>query len=153
MTNDGEAADRLTHPRYEHEKEYRVLLNRPPDDEQLAAWARGVVLADGFRTGAARLWREPGGRSQRWLRLVLYEGHKRQIRESAKALGLRVERLIRVRLGPFALGPLGPGEWRLASSTELSGLERETKARRGTPERGRRTRPRPREAATIKESR
>lgn len=123
MTNDGEAAERLAHPRYEHEKEYRVLLNRPPDEAQLAAWARGLVLADGHRTRPARVWHEPGGRSQRWLRLVLHEGHKRQIRESARALGLHVERLVRVRLGPFALGTMKPGEWRLATGAEIARLQ------------------------------
>jgi len=122
LTNDGPSADRLAHPRYEHEKEYRVLLNRPPDEEQQAAWRRGLVLADGYRTGPARLSREPGGRAQRWYRLVLREGHKRQIRESAKALGLRVERLIRIRLGPFMLGTMKLGEWRLATPAEVEGI-------------------------------
>jgi 23S rRNA pseudouridine2605 synthase len=122
MTNDGEAAERLAHPRYEHEKEYRVLLNRPPDEKQLASWARGLVLADGHHTRPARVWREAGGRSQRWLRLVLREGHKRQIRESARVLGLRVERLIRVRFGPFDLGTMKPGEWRMATEAEIAHL-------------------------------
>jgi 23S rRNA pseudouridine2605 synthase len=122
LTNDGEAAERLAHPRYEHEKEYRALLNRPPDAEQLLAWGRGLVLADGHRTLPARVWRESGGRSQRWVRLVLREGHKRQIRESARVLGLRVERLIRVRLGPFALGTMKTGEWRLATGAEIAKL-------------------------------
>jgi 23S rRNA pseudouridine2605 synthase len=75
LTNDGAAAERLAHPRYEHEKEYRVLLNRPPDEDQLASWTRGVVLPDGHRTRPARVWREPGGRSQRWMRLVLPRSH------------------------------------------------------------------------------
>ncbi|HMK08726.1 MAG TPA: pseudouridine synthase [Anaerolineales bacterium] len=130
LTNDGGAAERLAHPRYEHEKEYRVLLNRAPDEEQMAAWARGLVLADGHRTRPARLWREDGGRSQRWLRLVLREGHKRQVRESARALGLRVERLIRVRLGPFTLGPMRPGEWRQATAAEVAQLGAAATARR-----------------------
>lgn len=135
MTNDGEAAERLAHPRYEHEKEYRVLLNRPPDEKQLASWGRGLVLPDGHRTRPARLWREAGGRSQRWLRLVLREGHKRQIRESARVLGLRVERLIRVRVGPFSLGTMKPGEWRLASQAELAQLGRPGKAPARRPSR------------------
>lgn len=154
LTNDGDAADRLTHPRYEHEKEYRVQLNRAPDDEQLASWARGLVLADGHRTRPARLWREPGGRSQRWLRLVLREGHKRQIRESAKTVGLHVVRLIRVRLGPFELGAMKPGEWRLATSAELAGRERTPNPpRRRPPERNRSAQPGRRSAAPAKESR
>ena len=55
LTNDGDLANRLTHPRYGHEKEYRVLVARRPDDEQLATWRRGVVLADGYRTVPAEV--------------------------------------------------------------------------------------------------
>lgn len=135
LTNDGEAADRLAHPRFEHEKEYRVLLDRAPDAGQLAAWGRGLVLPDGHRTRPARLWREAGGRSQRWLRLILREGHKRQIRESAKVLGLRVVRLIRLRQGPFTLGTLKTGEWRLASAAEIAQLEPTAASARRRPRR------------------
>jgi pseudouridine synthase len=110
LTNDGELAERLAHPRYEHEKEYRVMLNRAPQAEQIETWSRGLVLADGYRTRPALLRREPRGTAGRWLRVVLREGHKRQIRESARAVGLHVERLIRIRLGPFRLGKLKPGE-------------------------------------------
>jgi 23S rRNA pseudouridine2605 synthase len=124
FTNDGEAAHHLTHPRYEHEKEYRVLLDRTPDAEQIEAWRRGVVLADGHRTRPANVRREEPGRAGRWLRLVLREGHKRQIRETARALGLGVERLIRIRLGPFKLGSLHPGEWRLGEPAEIGQLTR-----------------------------
>lgn len=146
MTNDGAAAERLAHPRYEHEKEYRVLLNRPPDEAQLAAWARGLVLADGHHTRPARLWRESGGRSQRWMRLVLCEGHKRQIRESARTLGLRVERLIRIRLGPFHLGAMKAGEWRLATAAELNQLAAPAKSagRAGRPPSAKRSPGKPR---------
>jgi 23S rRNA pseudouridine2605 synthase len=98
------------------------LLNRARDEGQLLSWARGLVLGDGHRTRPARVWREAGGRSQRWLRLVLREGHKRQIRESARVLGLRVERLVRVRVGPFVLGTLKTGEWRLATAAETASL-------------------------------
>jgi len=134
LTNDGESAERLSHPRYEHEKEYRVLLDRPPEDDRLDVWRRGVVLADGHRTRPAIVRREPGGRSQRWIRLVLREGHKRQIRESARALGLRVERLVRIRVGPFHLGTLRPGEWRLATDSETArlGLADAARARRAS---------------------
>jgi 23S rRNA pseudouridine2605 synthase len=53
LTNDGELANQLTHPRYGHEKEYRVLVARHPDDEQLEIWRKGVVLEDGFKTSPA----------------------------------------------------------------------------------------------------
>lgn len=124
LTNDGGSAERLSHPRYEHDKEYRVLLNRSPDNQQLELWSRGLVLADGYRTRPAWVRREAGPRSDRWVRVVLKEGHKRQIRESARALGLRVERLIRIRLGPFLLDDLKPGEWRLATAEETAGIDR-----------------------------
>lgn len=131
FTNDGEAANRLTHPRYEHEKEYRVLLDRAPDQDQLEAWRRGVVLADGHRTRPADVRREGTSRADRWVRLVLREGHKRQIRETARVLGLGVERLIRVRLGPFNLGTLRPGEWRLGLEAEVQRLTRRPNAAAG----------------------
>ena len=56
MTNDGDLANKLTHPRYEHEKEYRVLVAKQPDGEQLSLWRRGVVLEDGFKTGPAGVY-------------------------------------------------------------------------------------------------
>ncbi len=124
LTNDGDLAERLSHPRHEHEKEYRIQVNRSPDEEQIERWSRGLTLADGFRTRPARVWRERGGRSNRWLRIVLHEGHKRQIRESARAVGLRVERLIRIRFGPFHLGTLKPGEWRIATAAEVDQISR-----------------------------
>lgn len=134
FTNDGEAAHRLSHPRYVHDKEYRVLLDRHPDSPQIEAWRRGVVLADGHRTRPAVVRREEPGRTGRWLRIILQEGHKRQIRETARALGLRVERLIRVRLGPFELGSLKSGEWRLGSAAEVRQVrDQAVRARRRSP--------------------
>jgi 23S rRNA pseudouridine2605 synthase len=112
------------------------------------------MLGDGYRTRPARVWRERGGRTNRWLRLVLREGHKRQIRESARAVGLRVERLIRVRLGPFHLGTMGPGEWRLASPGELEQISpsRRAPAGRRRDPRLQRARGRPVASARVKES-
>lgn len=122
LTNDGELANRLTHPRYEHEKEYRVLLNRSPDEAQLSAWRHGVVLEDGARTLPAAVQREAGGADTAWVRIVMHEGRKRQIRETALALGLRVRRLVRVRLGTLRLGDLKPGEWRRLTAAEVDHL-------------------------------
>jgi 23S rRNA pseudouridine2605 synthase len=119
LTNDGNVAHLLTHPRFEHEKEYRVQLDRRPDDDQLEAWRHGVVLVDGFRTKKARIWSEksiPGGE---WIRVILEEGHKRQIRETARALGLRVKRIIRTRMHTIDLGDLKTGEWRVLSNAEV----------------------------------
>lgn len=112
LTNDGELANRLAHPRYEHEKEYRVLLDRDPGDEDLEAWRKGVQLPDGRRTLPAKVWRERGADSSPWIRVVLRQGLKRQIRLTARVLGLDVRRLVRVRFAGVDLGDLEAGEWR-----------------------------------------
>jgi 23S rRNA pseudouridine2605 synthase len=121
LTNDGELADRLTHPRYESEKEYRVLVKGEPDAERLAAWRRGVVL-EGERTAPAEVTRAERAPTGTWLRIVMHEGRKHQIRDIGQLLGLPVQRLIRVRLGSLRLGSLQPGEWRRLIAAELAQL-------------------------------
>jgi 23S rRNA pseudouridine2605 synthase len=90
MTNDGELANRLTHPRYGHQKEYRVLLARRPDDRQLDTWARGIVLEDGHHTAPAQVRFESTAGKGAWVRVIMGEGRKRQIREVGKQIGLPV---------------------------------------------------------------
>jgi 23S rRNA pseudouridine2605 synthase len=68
LTNDGELANRLTHPRYGHEKEYRVQVVNRPDDRQLEAWRHGVVLEDGYRTAPAQV-RVESNAQRLWLRV------------------------------------------------------------------------------------
>ena len=122
LTNDGELANRITHPRYGHEKEYRVLLARHPDDKQLGALRRGVVLEDGYRTLPAKVWMaEDAGRGA-WSHFILTEGRKRQIREMCGQLALPVVRLVRIRIGSLLLGRLKPGEWRFLSPQEVATL-------------------------------
>ncbi|HPN50830.1 MAG TPA: pseudouridine synthase [Anaerolineaceae bacterium] len=123
LTNDGELANHLTHPRYEHEKEYRVLLVTHPDEEQLAIWRRGVVLEDGYRTAPAKVDVEGNVGKGTWLRIVMHEGKKRQIREVGKTIGLPVERIIRVRIATLKLGNLKPGEWRYLTREEVAALQ------------------------------
>ncbi|MGQ9502448.1 MAG: pseudouridine synthase [Anaerolineae bacterium] len=121
LTDDGELANLLTHPRYKHTKEYHVCVVGRPEEETLDKWRKGVFL-DGRRTAPAEvtvLHREPG---QTWLRVVLHEGRKRQIRRIAAMLGHPVKRLIRVRIGPIQLGKLKPGEWRLLREGEVAQL-------------------------------
>lgn len=140
LTNDGALAERLTHPRYGHEKEYRVLLDRVPEAEQLEAWRKGVVLPDGVRTRPARVWRAQDAGPGAWIGVVLQEGRKRQLRETARALGLRVRRLVRTRLGTLELGRLAPGEWRRLTPAEVRTLAR---GRAAGPRRGLRRGERP----------
>lgn len=123
LTNDGELANELTHPRYGHEKEYRVLVARQPDAEQMTALRKGVVLEDGKRTLPAQIWVErPFGKGA-WMRFVLKEGRKRQIREMGEMLGLPVVRIIRVRIGELRLGNLRPREWRHLTEEEVRTLK------------------------------
>lgn len=123
LTNDGELANRLTHPRYGHEKEYRVLVVTKPDEEQLSALRRGIVLEDGYRTAPAKVTVEGEAGKGSWLRFVLREGRKRQIREMGSRIGLPVQRIIRLRIGTLLLGNLKPGEWRYLTLKEIEGLK------------------------------
>jgi 23S rRNA pseudouridine2605 synthase len=127
LTNDGELANRLTHPRYGHEKEYRVLVASHPDDEQLAIWRRGVVMDDGHRTAPAKIEIESPAGKGTWLNVVLNEGRKRQIREVGKQIGLPVAKIIRVRIGSLKLGNLKSGEWRYLNHQEVESLREQPK--------------------------
>ena len=111
LTNDGELTDRLTHPRYESEKEYRVLVRGEPRGSQLSDWGRGVML-EGTRTAPAVVERLEKAQTSTWLRVVMHEGRKHQIRDIGRLLGLPVQRLIRVRMGGLLLGDLALGQWR-----------------------------------------
>ncbi len=127
LTNDGDLANRLTHPRYAHEKEYHVLVARYPDSEQLEIWRRGVVLDDGYRTAPAQVSVLKKFGKGAWLRVVMREGRKRQIREIGAQIGLPVVRIIRVRIGTLHLGNLKPRQWRYLTEAEIAGLKSLTK--------------------------
>lgn len=124
MTNDGDLANRLTHPRYGHEKEYKVLLARRPDDKQLQTWARGVVLEDGHRTGPAQVRFSSTAGKGAWVQVIMGEGRKRQIREVGLLLGLPVVRILRTRIGSLRLGSLKPRQWRYLTAQEISELQK-----------------------------
>jgi 23S rRNA pseudouridine2605 synthase len=131
LTDDGELANLLTHPRYQHEKEYLVLVNGRPSDKTLQAWRRGVLL-DEKPTAPARVsfFRSQGGSTL--LRVAMHEGRKRQIRRVASLLGHPVRELTRVRLGPLQLGTLESGQWRYLTSKEIRELEAlKKRSRRG----------------------
>ncbi|MDP2965680.1 MAG: pseudouridine synthase [Pelolinea sp.] len=123
LTNDGEIANQLTHPRYEHEKEYHVQVSKAPDPEQLNIWRKGVVIEGGYRTMPARVDILPQDKTGKWLRVILKEGKKRQIREIGISIGLPVKRIIRRRIGPVEVGRLNPGEWRRLTSQEIRSLK------------------------------
>jgi len=125
MTNDGELTNKLTHPRYGHEKEYRVLVARRPDEKQFEAWRRGVVLEDGDKTAPADVSFISSSGKGAWIRVVMGEGKKRQIREVGRLLGLPVVKIIRLRIGTLKLGNLKPRQWRHLTENEVLELKGE----------------------------
>jgi pseudouridine synthase len=129
LTNDGNLAHKLTHPRYEHPKTYQVLVKDMPSEDVLASWRRGVIL-EGRRTAQAevRVLKKEGHNT--WLEIVLREGRKRQIRRVAAMLGHPAMRVIRVGLGPLVLGDLQPGAWRRLKPEEVKALSKVREARR-----------------------
>jgi 23S rRNA pseudouridine2605 synthase len=117
LTNDGELANRLTHPRYEVPKAYRVQLRRPPSESDLRKLERGIELEDGM-TAPAKVRRL----GEREVEIVLREGRNRQVRRMAEAVGNGVISLRRVRFGPIALGELTEGEARRLTPDEVESL-------------------------------
>jgi 23S rRNA pseudouridine2605 synthase len=121
LTDDGELTHRLTHPSYEHEKEYHVWVEGKPKARTLQRLREGIELEDGFTWPAevTVLRQEAGGT---WLRFVIHEGRRRQLRRMCQAVGHRVLRLMRVRLGPVRLGDLPPGSHRPLTEDERDGI-------------------------------
>ena len=135
MTNDGDLAHHVTHPRYQHEKEYLALVEGEPTQETLERWLKGIWYeGERLRVDSVKVIRELGmlarrqhwndaRRGETWLRIVLHEGKKREIRHLCGALGHPVRRLIRIRIGPIELGMLPVGEWRVLSEREIDQLK------------------------------
>ncbi|MFL5872911.1 MAG: pseudouridine synthase [Solirubrobacterales bacterium] len=123
LTNDGELADRLTHPRYEVQKTYRVRLGKSIADRELERLARGVELEDGptAPTQVRRL-------AEREIEVVLREGRNRQVRRMIEAVGNRVVSLRRVSFGPLVLGRLQEGGGRKLSEAEIARLREASQA-------------------------
>jgi 23S rRNA pseudouridine2605 synthase len=123
LTNDGELAHRLAHPRHRVEKEYLTEVGGRPSPRQLAKLKRGVDLDDG--PARALDARAAGGSGDRGaVRLVLAEGRKREVRRMLDVVGLPVRRLVRTRVGPVRLGRLRPGELRALLPEEVRALYR-----------------------------
>ena len=123
LTNDGELANRVMHPRYGVEKEYLAEVEGSPGRRHAARLVRGVALEDGWaRARSARPVAGPGGRGA--MRVVMAEGRKREVRRMLEAVGLPVRRLVRVRIGPVRLGRLRPGEVRELEPDEVRELWR-----------------------------
>jgi pseudouridine synthase len=121
LTNDGELANLLTHPRYGVQKEYLAEVEGRPTPRHLARIREGVDLEDGpARAASVRIVEARGDRGH--LRLVMTEGRKREVRRLLAAVGLPVRRLVRLRVGPVTLGTLAPGTSRELTIDEVRGL-------------------------------
>ncbi len=123
LTNDGELANRLSHPRYEHDKEYEVRVTRKPDDKQLEILRRGIVLEDGYRTLPAVVEIKNYTKNGAWLKVILREGKNRQIRRMGVRINLPVREIRRVRIGPVELGKLQSGNFRYLKPEEIKALK------------------------------
>jgi 23S rRNA pseudouridine2605 synthase len=124
LTNDGKLGFRLSHPRYEIERVYRVGVRGDMGDNRIKDLRKGVRLEEGeVRPRRVRV----AGRDAdtTFLEITLCEGKKREIRRMVAACGFEVDRLKRIRFGPVGLGDLRPGEWRHMTRDEVRGLRRE----------------------------
>lgn len=126
LTNDGDLANRLSHPRYRHSKTYKVVVRGLPSPESLERWEKGVFLEeeDGTQIKTAPCFVKivEGGAKETTLRIVMTEGKKRQIRRTAVSLGHPVISLIRTQIGRLMLGTLHSGEWRELNSKDVTAL-------------------------------
>ncbi len=116
VTNDGALTLQLTHPRYEHEKEYRVWCDAPLSEREMHALRSGVELGDG-PARAFTAWPSPGGCT-----VVLREGRNREVRRMLGGLGFEVTRLLRTRVAHLTLGDLKPGDYRQLTEADLKPL-------------------------------
>jgi pseudouridine synthase len=121
LTNDGELAFRMTHPRFGVERRYLATVRGDVSPEALARLARGVMLEDG-RTAPARARVQRRVRGGAVVEIVLREGRNREVRRMCAAVGLSVRRLVRVAFGPLRLEGLRAGAWRRLTDAELGAL-------------------------------
>lgn len=129
MTNDGELAQHLMHPRYGVPKTYRAHVAGEVTGEELASLRKGIWLAEGkTRVSEARIIHH--GRDRSVVEITLREGRNREVRRVLAKLGHNVRKLMRIRIGPLSLRGLGPGEYRQLTPQELNLLRRA-----GRPER------------------
>jgi 23S rRNA pseudouridine2605 synthase len=119
LSNDGALAQAVTHPSRHVEKEYEVILDRTFDVDKTARLLKGVYLEEG-RAKAASVQIEGATK----LRIVLTQGINRQIRRMFAALGYKVKRLTRTRMGPLRLGRLPRGAWRELTEREVESLRK-----------------------------
>jgi pseudouridine synthase len=129
LTNDGELAARLTHPRHEVDKVYEARVRGVPDEHVIERLSKGVTI-DGRRTAPAKVRlidppkKFPSESDQARIELAIHEGRQRQVRKMFDAVGHPVVRLKRVRIGPISDPEMPPGHWRDLTPQEVAKLQR-----------------------------
>ncbi len=121
LTNDGEWANRLAHPRHEVDKEYLVRVRGTVSREQMTRLEQGVELEDG-KTAPARVALSKQSDNNTWISITIHEGRYRQVRRMCEAVSLSVVRLRRIRYGTLAIGELKLGEYRRLTPGEVAAL-------------------------------
>src|SRR4051794_7456165 len=134
ITNDGDLTFRLTHPRYGVEKEYHALVRGSPSSSALKRLREGVEIG-GEKTARAEVEVMSHHSGNTWLKIVIHEGRKRQVRLMTAAVGHPVVDLQRVRFGPITLGSLEPGRWRYLAVHEVHALRTAVKLKAENRER------------------
>lgn len=118
LTNDGDLAYRLTHPKFEVEKTYHVLVKGVMTEKSVGYLEQGVTI-EGKKTAPAVVEITEAQANNTWINITIHEGRNRQIRKMCEAVGYPVMRLIRTKLGPWELGDIPSGKYRKLSEVEV----------------------------------
>ncbi|KXK05506.1 MAG: 23S rRNA pseudouridylate synthase B [Nitrospira sp. OLB3] len=121
LTNHGDLAQALLHPRYHVPKTYLIKVKGVLDDAKIDALERGVKLEDGY-TAPAKVVKVSKAESNSWLEVTIHEGRKHQVKRMIEAVGSSVIKLTRIRMGPLLLGDLAPGAYRFLTDREANRL-------------------------------
>jgi len=124
LTNDGELAYRLTHPRFKVPKAYLVKVKGEPDPSELTRLEKGIYLDD-KKTAPAKIAQIGGDPKTSLLKIEIYEGRKREVKRMFQAIGYKVLQLQRINFGGLRLGSLKMGEWRFLTRKELDSLKKQ----------------------------
>ncbi len=131
LTNDGDLVYKLTHPKFENEKEYEALIqipqtwDKPRLIEMLKKFVQGVYITGGFKTSPAKVKIISQKTNDRYyISIIIHEGHKHQVRQMINAIGASVVELKRVRMDSLSLGELPVGQWRKLTAEEIAALKK-----------------------------
>lgn len=125
LTNDGELANAILHPKSKIPKTYRVKIDGYLERKDIIKLERGVRLEDGM-TAPAKVKVVKSLKANSWIDIIIYEGKKRQVRRMLQSVGHPVSKLIRIRINGLSLGDLKPGEYRYLTPEEVAKLKEET---------------------------